>query len=270
MTSSESPIEVVQHPFAFRLLEVRRVTRLTPRIARVTLAGEQLAGFRSDGPDDDVKLFFPPERDDLGWLPRVEDGRLVFPEGLRPPAREFTPRHYDAAAGELAIDVVLHAEGPAAGWARAARPGDRVGISGPRRSRLVTGRVDWYLLAGDETALPAIARRLESLPAGTWVTALVEVDDAAHELPLASAADLRLRWLHRAGVANPTRLLADALREVVLPEGDGFAWAAGEASAIREVRRYLRDARGIPDGRMRMTGYWKRSVADWDHHQPLE
>lgn len=266
MTDTDSPIEVVQHPYAFRLLRVLRRTRIAPRMMRITLGGEELAGFRSDAPDDDTKMFFPSDPTSASWRPEIVEGRLVF-SSERPPARELTPRRYDPVAGELDYDFVLHGDGPAATWAASAQPGHVAGVGGPRRSRMVTGHVDWYLLAGDETGLPAIARRLEELPAGTRVIAIIEVDGPEAELEIGTRADADIVWLRRTGAADQ---LAQAIRDLDFPEGAVFAWAAGEAAEIRAVRRHLLDERRIPDTRMRMTGYWRRAIANWDHHQPLD
>ncbi|MEZ4573160.1 MAG: siderophore-interacting protein [Thermomicrobiales bacterium] len=162
--SDNSPMEVVPHPFAFRLLEVLRSTWITPKMVRVTLGGDAIEGFRSDAPDDGARLYFPPDQDDWSWIPTLEGTRLVFPsEEQRPPGREFTPRRFDPEAGEVDFEFVIHAGGPASDWAANAEPGHKVGVSGPRRSRMIVGDVDWYLLAGDETGLPSIARRLEEL-----------------------------------------------------------------------------------------------------------
>jgi len=270
MADTTSPIEVVQHPFVFRLLEVRRSTWLTPGMVRVTLGGGALEGFRSDAADDGARLFFPPDPLDASWVPSVDGTSLVFP-GERPPGREYSPRRYDPVAGELDFDFVVHGDGSASNWARNAVPGHYLGLSGPRRSRVVTGRVDWYLLAGDETAIPSIGRRLEMLAAGTPVFAVIEVADASEEQPLPTEANLNLTWLHRANVAaNDTGQLARTLATLTLPDGDGFSWAAGEATAMRSVRRHWLDERGIPDTRMRVTGYWKRAIANYDHHLPLD
>ena len=190
MPDSESPIEVVTHPFAFRLLQVRRTTWLTPHMVRVTLEGDTLQGFRSDAADDGARLFFPPDPTDDSWVPRVEGTSVVFSdEHPKPPNHEYTPRRYDPVAGELDIDFVVHGEGSASNWAANAVPGHYLGISGPRRSRVITGKVDWYLLAGDETGLPSIARRLEELPAGTPAIAVLEVANLRQVLHVHSDAE---------------------------------------------------------------------------------
>lgn len=272
MAVQESPIAVVQHPLAFRMLQVVRATRLTPHMMRVTLGGEALAGFRSDAADDGSRLYFPADVTDASWAPAIEGTTLVFPDSKpAPPGREFTPRRYDPDAGELDFDFVVHGDGPASTWATNAAPGHYLGVSGPRRSRVLTGQVNGYLLAGDDTGLPSIARRLEELPAGTPVTAIIEVANADDEQPLCTEADLTLRWVHRdAADGDISDLLANAIREATLPSGTIFAWASGEASSIRNIRRHLLNERDFPSSHIRMTGYWKRAIANYDHHLPLE
>jgi NADPH-dependent ferric siderophore reductase len=181
--------------------------------------------------------------------------------------RDYTPRRFDVEAGELVIDFVVHGDGPASTWAANARPGSLVGQGGPRGSLVVSDDFDWYLLAGDETALPSIARRLDELPAQTRAIVIVEVADEGEELALETRADLELRWLHRGGAAPGTgNLLEQAIRGLELPAGDGFAWVAAEADSVRPLRTHLRGERGLPKAYTRITGYWKRGTSD--HHDP--
>ena len=252
----------VRHETKMRLLQVREVSRLTPNMVRVVLGGEALAGFVSAAHDDHVKLFFPQPGHDKPVLPTPTPNGPVYPEGAaRPAARDYTPRRYDPAANTLTIDFVLHGEGPAATWAAQARPGQFLGVGGPRGSFIVPDDFDWYLLAGDETAVPAIGRRLQELPAGTRVIAVVEVADAGEEQKLDTRANLEMHWLHRTGAeAGNHLLLQRALTEFVLPLGEGYAWVAAEASAAKALRRYLVDQRGLPKDRVKAAAYWKQGA----------
>ena len=252
----------VRHETKMRLLQVREVGRLTPKMVRVVLGGEALAGFVSAAHDDHVKLFFPQPGHDKPVLPTPTPNGPVYPEGeARPAARDYTPRRYDPAANTLTIDFVLHGEGPAATWAAQARPGQFLGVGGPRGSFIVPDDFDWYLLAGDETAVPAIGRRLQELPAGTRVIAVVEVADAGEEQKLDTRANLEMHWLHRTGAeAGNHLLLQRALTEFVLPPGEGYAWVAAEASAAKALRRYLVDQRGLPKDRVKAAAYWKQGA----------
>lgn len=263
----------VRYEMRFRRLEVVRVESLTPRMRRITLGGGELDGFESRGPADHVKVFFPPAGEAEPALPSLgPEGRPVPPaDGRVSPRRDFTPRRFDAERRELDLDFVLHGAGPAASWAAAAAPGSALGIGGPRGSKLFPTDLDWYLIGGDETALPAIGRWLEGLPAGARAIVRIEVSDAGDELPLVTGADADIRWLHRGDAeAGTTSLLADGLAELTLPPGDGFAWFAGEAGSLRAVRRHLREVVELPAERVDVSGYWKRGVAEHDHHEPIE
>jgi NADPH-dependent ferric siderophore reductase len=253
----------VRHETKTRLLQVRDVSRVTPQMVRVVLAGEQLAGFVSAAHDDHVKLFFPHPGQDRPVLPTPSPNGPVYPEGaVRPAARDYTPRRYDAAAGTLMIDFVLHGDGPATTWAAQAQPGHYLGVGGPRGSFIVPDDFDWYLFAGDETAIPAIGRRLEELPAGTRTIAVIEIADAAEEQRFDTRTRLALHWLHRHG-AEPGHhlLLQKALAELSIPSGEGYAWIAAEAATAKALRRYLIDQRRLRKDRVKAAAYWKRGAA---------
>ncbi len=271
-TDAPEIVRRVRHEPRYRMLEVQAVHDLTPRMRRVVLGGPELAGFVSLGAGDHVKVFFPAEGQDLPALPTLDEaGRPVPPADGVMIRRDFTPRSHDRERGELALDFFLHGHGPASSWAATAAPGQRLGVGGPRGSKIVSRDLDWYLVGGDETALPAIGRWLEDLAGAARVIALVEVGDASDEMALPDVGPGRLQWLHRAGAgAGATTLLADAVRSLELPDGDGFAWFGGEATSLREVRRHLREDRGMDVSRIDVSGYWKRGVAEHDHHAPVE
>lgn len=259
----------VRHELRRRLLTVRRVERITPRMARVTLAGPDLEGFTTASFDDHVKLFFPAPGEAEPAMPEFGPNGPVYPEGARPVARDYTPRRYDAARGELSIDFALHEAGPATEWAAAARPGDRIGVGGPRGSFVLPDDLDWYLLVGDETALPAIGRRLEELPATARVTAIVEVADAAERQPFPERPRLAVTWLQRGGApAGEPERLAEALEGWAVPEGSGHAWVGCETEVARRLRRILVERHGLPKERIKAAGYWRRGAAN--SHETVE
>lgn len=236
---SASRVQRVRHEIRRRDLEVVRVDDLSPHFRSVTFGGDALAGFLSASFDDHVKL--------------VLDGGV---------ARDYTPRRHDAARGELTIEFALHGDGPAAAFAASAVPGRRATIAGPRGSLIIPTDYDWHLLAGDETALPAIARRLEELPAGTRTIVIAQVADAADRRALASAATLAVQW-----VADADALVA-VVRALELPPGEGYAWCAGEAGAMATLRRVLVDEKGHDRHAIRAAAYWKRGAIA--HHENLE
>jgi NADPH-dependent ferric siderophore reductase len=253
----------LRHEVVLRTLDVLRVERLTPHMQRVTLGGPELHGFRSAAPDDHVKLFFP-NRDGELVLPALGPNGLEYPAGREPsPMRDYTPRRHDAERNELTVDFVLHGDGPAARWAAQAAPGQRIGAGGPRGSFLVADDFDRYVLVGDETALPAIGRWLEEMPAGMRAAVLVEIPEAADRQPLSSRAEVDIRWLERHGAPAATSpLLERALRELPAIEGDSFHWIATESKRSRAMRQWL-DQRGVPKDWIKASGYWQAD-ADGD------
>jgi NADPH-dependent ferric siderophore reductase len=235
-------IERVRRDVRRRAVTVTAATDLTPRMRRITLAGDELAGFESSAYDDHIKLFVPVA-------------------GAEPIARNITPRRFDPHARSLLVDIALH-DGPIGNWARDAALGSPAWVGGPRGSYVVAADFDWYVFLGDETALPAIGRRLEELPAGARAVVVVEVAEAAEEQPLPSRAATDVTWLHR-GTADPgtTTLLRDALTRLVFPPGDGYVWAACESEVAQTLRADLL-ARGVAREWLRVSAYWKRDRAD--------
>lgn len=259
-----------------RDLRVVRVEEITPRYRRVVLGGEALEGgfpLLPFTPSDHVKLYFPnPETGQLVAYREVGfDEWEVDTEGAEAIHRDYTPRAWDAQARELSIDFVLHDHGIAGRWAAGAAPGDEIVVMGPRANWLLPLNYAHYVAVGDETALPAIARLIEDAPAQAHVTAVIEVADAAEEQPLSGAAELDLHWVHRdtapvaEGHLSP---LETAVRALALPADLGtlYAWAAGEAGAIKPIRRYLRREVGLPKRQVSVDGYWKKGVTNLDHH----
>jgi NADPH-dependent ferric siderophore reductase len=239
-----------------RLLQVRRCERVTPGMIRVTLAGDELAGFNGDGPDRRIKMFFPVPGQERPAIPRASTGGPVWPAGeARPAIRTYTVRRFDDAVGELDVDFVLHAgHGPAAAWARDARPGSWVGVSEPGGRYEPDPSVDFHVLIGDETALPAVATVLGALGAdgAVPVMTLVEVADADEEQQLPGS----ITWVHR-GERRAGEPLVDAVRATVFPTGRGQAWLSGESGCVRDLRRHLIEERGIDRRLVYATGYWR-------------
>ena len=220
-----------------RNLTVTETQLLTPHMLRVTLAGEELAGFVSPSPDDHIKVFFPAQEAAGG--------------------REYTPRHYDRAQNKLVIDFVLHAGGLGSDWAEHAKPGDRLQIGGPRGSTVISAPGAWWLLIGDETAIPAIGRRLEELPERTRVFTLIAVTSAEEEQKFATSCDLKSVWVHRpeSEAGNPERVI-QPLNGLELPPGPGFIWIATESEVSRAVRSHVIDVLGHPSEWTKASAYW--------------
>ena len=269
MRADRSPVRV-RHELRFRNLEVRDVTTITPNLVRVTLGGDELAGFVSSGFDDHMKVILP---DALTGDIRLPD--LAVAKGSdgspKPTMRDYTPHHFDEAANTLQVDFVLHDAGPATAWARQAKPGQRLGVGGPRGSFMMTTDFDWHLLMGDATALPAIGRRLAELSADSKAVVLVEVETQEDEIELTSAAQLSVTWVHRnAANGQAATTLPEALKTVAkagLPKGDFYAWIACESLTAKALRAQLIAENDANPKWTKAAGYWKQgSVAVHESH----
>ncbi|MFO2466414.1 siderophore-interacting protein [Pseudomonas sp. 15FMM2] len=243
-------IHRVTHDIKRRRLQVLRVVDITPRMRRITLGGPELAGFVSLGSDDHIKLLFAQNAAEQAAL--ESPTFTIKGDGPQPAMRDYTPRRYDPQIGELDIDFVLHGDGPAATWAEQAKVGQHLYIGGPRASMIVPDIFDSYLLIGDETALPAIGRRLEELPAGRKVLAVIEIADAAQRQVLSSAADVELIWVLR-GQDD----LLDTVRNLTLPTGTLYSFVATETKLSRQLRRVLLDTHQVNEQYLKAVGYWR-------------
>ncbi|WP_349733568.1 siderophore-interacting protein [Pseudomonas jessenii] len=253
-----STIHRVMHEIKRRRLEVLRVVDLTPRMRRITLGGPELAGFVSLGTDDHVKLLFPQNAEQAAALETLVLG-AGKDNGPLPEMRDYTPRRYDLDALELDIDFVLHGDGPASTWAAQAQPGQFLHIGGPRGSMIVPDIFDSYLLIGDETALPAIARRLEGLAANRRALVIVEVENGKEQQVLESAAEVNVIWVLREGGKDH---LLSTVRQIQVPTGSLYAWVATESKVSRQIRRVLLDEHGLDEQFVKAVGYWKLGDSD--------
>jgi NADPH-dependent ferric siderophore reductase len=247
-------------------VSVRRVERVTPRLIRITFEGDELDGLTVEQPAASVRLLLPMPGDDDLVVPTWNGNEFLLADGRRPTIRTFTPFCVDADAHELDVEIVVHGSGAASDWATAAAPGDHAAISGPGRGYTVDDNAPAYVVAGDETAIPAITQLLDAIPPETQVQAHVEIAHPDAELALPDHRHATVSWhLLRAG-APPGDALVDAARSAdIAPETR--VWAAGEAAAVQRIRRYLFEERAIPRRQTAVRGYWKhgrRGDADDD------
>ncbi|MBZ5737872.1 siderophore-interacting protein [Nocardioides mangrovi] len=314
MTTTAQPL-----PMILDEVEVVRVERLSPTFVRVELGGRCLADFGVDGPtyDQRIKLIFPGQP--RGPLPRfaAEDwyaAWLALPDDERGHMRTYTIRDVvgEDVDTRLVVDIVVHADdhgepGPGCAWAADARVGDRVVVLAPRRGQ-VYGGIEFdpgtarrLLLAGDETAVPAICAVLEQLPWSATGAAFLEVPTAADVLTVQHPEGVRVVWLAREGGAHGTRLHPAVLDHLgasaALPReadevdevdpdlwetptysssgedvdtamtvvghdlDDVYAWIAGESQVVTGLRRALVKDLGLDRRQVAFMGYWRRGVA---------
>ena len=247
-------------PPPFRRVEVRRVEDRSPRLRRVTLAGQELEGFALDEPAASVRLLLPSAGSDAVVVPEWKGNEFLLPDGRRPVIRTLTPRRFDAADLELDVEIVRHGDGRASRWAGAAVPGAPAAVSGPGRGYTFDPDAAELLLAGDETAVPAIAQLLEALPPDVATQVLVEVADGEAEVPLPASEGVAASWHELPSGRDPGDALVAAVRDASLgPEAR--VWAAGEAAAMQRIRRHLFEERQVPRRHAVVRGYWKAGRA---------
>ena len=241
----------------FRPVEVRDIEHRTSRLLRVRLGGPELSDLDRPEPAASVRLLLPADGSGELELPVWNGNEFRLADGRRPTIRTFTPRRYDRDQQELDVEVVLHEGGGAASaWARRVAPGDRAAVSGPGRGYAIDPAVERFLVAGDETAIPAIDDLVGVIPPRAEIEVHIEVAEAGARLDLIAHPGLAVAWhVQRAGERPGERLVAAVTGADI---GDATAvWAAGEAAAVQRVRRHLFEERGMPRSQATIRGYWK-------------
>ncbi|MBO3742757.1 siderophore-interacting protein [Actinoplanes flavus] len=240
---------------------VTRVEQLTPHMVRVVVGGDALTRIQAGQfTDHYIKVLFPqagvdyPAPFDMGVI------RETMPRETWPVVRTYTVRRWAPEAGEMWVDFVVHGDQGVAGpWAARARPGDPFRFMGPGGGYAPDASADWHLLAGDESAIPAIGAALERMPEGAAVRAFIEVAGPEEEQKFDCPGDAEITWLHRGGrpVGEP---LVAAVRGLEFPAGQVQAFVHGEATFVRDLRRLLRVELGLPMSRLSVSGYWRRGM----------
>lgn len=239
----------VRHDVRRRHCTVEQIQRLSPGMLRVVFRSSDLADFPSQSPDDHVKLMIP-----------GPDGAVIM--------RDYTPRAFDRDAGTLVIDFAIHEAGPATAWAVAAKVGDELVIGGPRGSSILPEAVDWLVLVGDETALPAIGRRIEEAPDGQEIRSLVILESQADVQAFETRARWTSTWLDReSDLGDDAEALIAKLPQVLPASGEGFIWIAAEAQVAKALRVHLINVVGVDARRIKAAGYWVRGAEGV--HEPI-
>jgi NADPH-dependent ferric siderophore reductase len=246
---------------AARIAEVTRVEQLTPHMVRIVVGGAGLAGLNAgEYTDHYIKVLFPPPGVSYPEPFDVAAIRESRPRAEWPVVRTYTVRRWLPEVPELWVDFVVHGdEGIAGPWAAGAKPGDPFRFMGPGGGYAPNPDAGWHLLAGDESALPAIATALAGMPVGAPVKAFIEVESHAEEQKLETPGDAEITWLHRGG--RPVgEALVEAVRGGEFPAGDVHAFVHGEAGFVKDLRAYLRVERKLPLAQLSISGYWRRGL----------
>ncbi|HVA25634.1 MAG TPA: siderophore-interacting protein [Chloroflexota bacterium] len=248
----------------FRTLEVRRVSHLTPRMIRVTVGGPELDGFEQPAPTQHIKLILPQRGQDRPIIPDPSLPKGAFGEGPRPLMRTYTIRRLDVAQSEMDIDVAIHGEGEASDWAARVKPGGIVALAGPGgRPHNPHPNTAWYVMAGDESALPAMGALLDAIPTSVPIRMYAEVPDPAEHLDW-NRPNLDVAWLDRAaGTSSAGVMLETALTQAEPPSGNGQVWLACEAAIMRRIRQHLLNAWRLDPSVIVTRGYWKQGEVNY-------
>ena len=230
----------------------------TPRLRRVTVAGPELVGLEPPPPAASVRLLLP-HHDEL-VLPDWNGNEFLHADGTRPHLRTLTPLRIDRDRGEVDVDIVLHGSGPMAAWAAEAAEGDEVAISGTGKGYEIDPAARAFLLAGDESALPAIGTILEALPEEAEGQVHVELGDASAELELPRPIGVDVSWHVLPHGSAPGEALVRAVIGTPVAAGT-LVWVAGEAASVQRIRRHLFDDLGLERRQCAVRGYWKHGRA---------
>lgn len=260
------PSSLFRPPWRLYAATVVEIVELGPGFLRVVLGGDDVREFVSSGVGDEyVRLFLPPaDGGPVQWPVPVGDG-WEHPDPARPcVVRTYTVRRHDAVAGTVWIDVARHPGGVAAAWAERALPGSPVVISSPTGLYARPPQARWQVLVTDATGLPAACRLMEETPAEVATRVVLEVSGPEQRLDLSGLSPTAdVSWVYGGNGVGPSRL-EHIVRSILSgPLDDGFIWSAGETTAIRGIRRYLRHERWLPPSAYKVVGYWTQDSERW-------
>ena len=260
MSEPPIPVRTRRPPPAYRRVAVERVAWIGPRLVRVTFSGPSLVGLTVEQPAASVRLLVPSAGTSGLVMPAWNGNEFLLPDGRRPLIRPFTPRR--AGPERLDLEIVVHdaATPSVSAWAQRAQPGDETAISGTGRGYEVDAAAPAFLLAGDESAIPAISDLLEVLPSSTPVTVHIEVAHPDGRVPLPDHPASAVTWHDLEPGLPPGDAFVAAVRAADV-DASTRVWVAGEAAAVQRVRRYLFEERALPRDTAWVRGYWKHGRA---------
>ncbi len=234
-----------------RALRVARCHSVTPNMRRITLTGDDLETFPEDQESGYIKLMLP--------CP-----------GEQPYVRTYTVLRHRSDVNEIDVDFALHeGDAPASSWAAKAQVGDDIVITGPGAKKLIEPSADWFFLAGDMTALPALTVNLETLPSSAKGYAVIEVLTEDDIQPLLAHESIQIHWVVNGKPGSDTSPLVDKVKSMDWMEGEASVWAACEFSSMQKLRKYFKGERGVGKKNLYVSSYWKMGVSE-DQHKRIK
>lgn len=253
-----------------RLLRVVKIQDLSPHLRRIVLAGESLHDFPIDCLGAHIKLMLPQAHQSDPVLPTLDGDKIVWPEPhLKPILRTYTVAAFDPVLNLLSVDFVMHGDnGPASKWAHHAEVGSSIGLAGPGGPDLFQANADWFVLAGDLSALAAIRAVLSQLPKDARGYTFIEVDNLLEHQSLPHPTHMHISWLNRKhSPAGRSQLLLQAIQNMPWLEGQASVTIAGESAQVVLIRDYLRMDKNISRDMMYAVPYWKDEQTEEEYHQ---
>ena len=236
-----------------RLLQVKNTQRITTNMQRVTFTGEELKGFPTDAASANIKLLLPHADQTLESYIESLKGT-----GVKPIKRTYTVVEYRDTENELDLDFALHeSAGQATHLALHAKPGDQVGLAGPSQPKLLDLSADWFLIAGDMTALPAISANINLLPATASGFIVIEVQHESDKQTLNVPHNMHIEWLINPNPEQGNSTLADVVMQKPWQRGTPGIWVAGESGCVRRLRTYFAKTRSVGRKHRYTSGYWQ-------------
>jgi NADPH-dependent ferric siderophore reductase len=247
----------------FRMVTVHKSQQISPSFQRLWLTGSSLADFPEDSNGGYIKLLFNDEGKAIQSAEALQDITG------RPTMRTYTVRHFEPGEQMMIVDFVRHEQdghsGPAAHWAMTAQLGESILMGGPGPAARLNLAADWFLLAADMSALPALCTNLEAMPADAQGVAVIEVAQVEDQLTLTLPDGIDVHWVINPNANEPNTVLADAVKSVAWRDGQVAAWAACEFSNMRLIRRYLKNERQLDRDSMYVSSYWKMGITEEQH-----
>jgi len=236
-----------------RIVEVKRTKHLTPNMLRVTFGGDELLGFPTDAASANIKFLLPHEhQDEASYIASLRG------EGDKPIKRTYTVVEYRTNSNELDVDFALHQDsGPATQFATNAKPGSKLGIAGPGQPKLVNRDADWFIIAGDMTAMPAIEANLKHLPSMATGYVVLEVQTDADKRNFTMPDNMNVHWLINPEPTAGKSELATTVMNLPWKAGTPYVWVAGESSSVQALRSYFAKTKHLDRTHRYTSGYWK-------------